>query len=152
METTAEARLKPIGVVSNSITDKNHHGWKDVCSDIVVGTEYLPGLEGLSDFSHVIVLFWLHEVTAEERATRRARPTMKAGIPELGIFAWHSSRRPNPIGVSIVKLLDVQGDRVRVQGLDAIDGTPVLDLRPYVESYYHVDNPSEPAWVAMTRK
>lgn len=146
-----DIRLQSVGVVKNSITDKNHHGWKDVHSDIVVEPEYMQGLDGLSDFSHIIVLFWLHKVTAEERATRRARPTLKGGIPELGIFAWHSSRRPNPIGVSIVKLLDVQGAGVRVQGLDAIDGTPVLDLRPYVESYYHVDNPAEPAWVAMTR-
>jgi tRNA (adenine37-N6)-methyltransferase len=151
MGTIVDMRLQPVGVVRNAITNKEHHGWKDVRSDIFVEEEYVPALDGLAGFSHIIVLFWLHQVTSEDRATRRARPTMKAAIPELGIFAWHSSRRPNPIGVSIVKLLGVKGDRVSVQGLDAIDGTPVLDLRPYVESYYHVDNPAEPAWVAMTR-
>ena len=76
----------------------------------------------------------------------------KAEIPELGVFAWHSSRRPNPIGMSIVKLLEVQGDRVKVHGLDAIDGTPVLDLRPYVESYYHVNSSTEQAWVVKARR
>lgn len=151
MEMTVDMQLRPIGVVRNSVTRKEHHGWKDVRSDVIVKGEYTPGLHGLADFSHIIVLFWLHRVTPEERATLRARPTMKAEIPELGIFAWHSSRRPNPIGVTIVRLLEVQGDTVRVQGLDAIDGTPVLDLRPYVESYYHVDGPREPAWVDLTR-
>ncbi|MBM2832363.1 MAG: universally conserved protein [Dehalococcoidia bacterium] len=146
-----EVHLQPVGVVRNSITDKEHHGWKGICSDIFVKEEYIPALEGLADFSHIIVLFWLHKVTPEDRATKRARPTRKAGIPELGIFAWHSSHRPNPIGMSVVQLLEVQGDRVRVQGLDAIDGTPVLDMHPYVESYYHAGNPIEPGWVAMTR-
>jgi tRNA-Thr(GGU) m(6)t(6)A37 methyltransferase TsaA len=151
MEKTVEILLQPVGMVKNSITDKEHHGWKDIYSDIFVKEEHVPALDGLAEFSHIIVFFWLHKVTPEERATRRARPTRKAEIPELGIFAWHSSRRPNPIGMSIVKLLELQGDRVQVQGLDAIDGTPVLDLRPYVESYYHIDDPTEPAWVAKTR-
>ena len=151
MGTTGDMRLQPVGVVRNAVTDKEHHGWKGVRSDIIVEEGYVPGLDGLADFSHVIVVFWLHQVTDKERATRRARPTRKAAIPELGIFAWHSSKRPNPIGVSIVKLLEVKGNRVSVQGLDAIDGTPVLDLRPYVESYYHVDAPAGPAWVELTR-
>ncbi|MFC1962925.1 tRNA (N6-threonylcarbamoyladenosine(37)-N6)-methyltransferase TrmO [Chloroflexota bacterium] len=151
MEKLVDIHLRPIGVVRNSITDKEHHWWKDIYSDIFIEEEYVPALDGLADFSHIIVLFWLHKVTAEDRATRRARPMGKVEIPELGLFAWHSSRRPNPIGMSIVKLLELRGDRVKVLGLDAIDGTPVLDLRPYVESYYHVDDPTEPAWVAATR-
>ncbi len=143
--------LRPIGVVTNSVSDKEHHGWQKVISEISLKNQYVPALDGLGEFSHVIVLFWLHEVTAEERASKRARPLRKAEIPELGIFAWHSSRRPNPVGMSIVKLLGIEADRVKVQGLDAINGTPVLDLKPYVESYYHIDNPMEPHWVALTR-
>ena len=145
-----EILLQPVGVIKNSIMEKEHHGWKDVCSDIFVKKEYIPALDGLADFSHIIVFFWLHKVTLEERATKRARPLRKAEIPELGVFSWHSSRRPNPIGMTIVKLLEVQGDRVKVQGLDAIDGTPVLDLRPYVESYYYVKSSREPAWVGKS--
>ncbi|MBI4330531.1 MAG: tRNA (N6-threonylcarbamoyladenosine(37)-N6)-methyltransferase TrmO [Chloroflexi bacterium] len=149
METMDEIEIGPIGFVRNKVKDKEYHGWRDVVSDILVKEEYVPGLEGLADFSHVIVLFWLHRVTPEERATQKARPLRKAEIPELGVFAWHSSRRPNPIGMSTVKLLGVENGRVRVQGLDAIDGTPVLDLRPYVAEYYRVDRPAEPAWVAQ---
>ena len=144
--------LQPIGLVRNSIPDKKHHGWKGVISEILIKEKYVPALYGLSEFSHVIVLFWLHEVTTEERATTKGHPQNKVEIPELGIFAWHSSRRPNPIGMSIVRLLEIEADRVTVQGLDAINGTPVLDLRPYVESYYHVDNPKEPEWVRQTRE
>ena len=143
-----EILLEPIGVVSNSIIDTGHRGWKDVYSDIFVKEEHIPALDGLAEFSHIIVFFWLHKTTPEERATGRERPKNKAEMPELGVFAWHSPRRPNPIGMSIVKLLEVQGNRVKVQGLDAIDQTPVLDLRPYIGSYYHVDGSTEPAWVA----
>ncbi len=149
MEAMDEILLKPIGLVKNSVTDKEHHGWRDVISELVVKDEYVSALDGLAAFSHIIVFFWLHQVTTEERATRRARPLRKSEIPELGIFAWHSSRRPNPIGMSIVKLLGVEADRVKVQGLGAIDGTPVLDLRPYVEKYYKVDSSREPAWVVQ---
>ena len=144
---TNEILLQPVGVVKNSINDREHYGWKNIYSDILVKGEYLPALDGLADFSHIIVLFWLDKVTSEERATRRAHPQRKDEIPELGIFAWHSSRRPNPIGMSVVRLLEVQGNGVKVEGLDAIDGTPALDLRPYVESYYHVAHSREPAWV-----
>ncbi len=140
--------LKPIGQVVNSVDNKEHRGWKEVVSEIVLDKEYRPALDGLGDFSHVFVFFWLHQVTSEERATKRARPLRKAEIPELGIFAWHSSRRPNPIGMTIVKILGVETDRVRVVGLDAIDGTPVLDLKPFIAGYYRVDNSKEPAWVA----
>ncbi len=141
--------LSPVGVVRNQIQDKEYHGWKDVVSEIEVTGEFIPALEGLADFSHVLVFFWLHQVTAGERATRRARPLRKAEIPEMGIFAWHSSRRPNPIGMTIARLLGVQGNKVKVQGLDAIDGTPVLDLKPYVAGYYHVEQSREPSWVPL---
>ena len=146
-----EIILHPIGMVRNSVLNKEHHGWQQIISEIAVKDEYVPALEGLAEFSHIIVLFWLHEVSAKERASKRARPLRKAEIPELGIFAWHSSRRPNPIGMSIVRLLEIEADRVTVQGLDAINGTPVLDLKPFVDHYYHVNNPIEPEWVALTK-
>ncbi len=151
MDKSEEILIHPIGVIKNSITDKEHHGWKNISSNIFVREKYITSLDGLGGFSHIIVLFWMHQITPEERATRRARPLRSSGIPELGIFAWHSSRRPNPVGMSIVPLQGINGNKVTVQGLDAIDGTPVLDLRPYVESYYHVDNYQEPLWVKETR-
>ncbi len=148
----SEIRLQPIGKVKNSIINKEHHGWQDIVSEITINDDFVPALDGLADFSHIIVIFWLHGVSDAERTIKRARPLQKAEMPELGIFAWHSSRRPNPIGVSIVKLLGVEKGKVLVQGLDAIDGTPVLDLRPYAESYYHVDDPRGPSWVELTKR
>ncbi|MDP2718209.1 MAG: tRNA (N6-threonylcarbamoyladenosine(37)-N6)-methyltransferase TrmO [Dehalococcoidia bacterium] len=144
---TEEINIKPIGVVRNAIKNKEHHGWNKIKSEITVNKKFVPCLDGLQEFSHIIVFFWLHQVTPEERATKRARPLRQSDIPEMGIFAWHSSRRPNPIGMTIVKLHKIEGDKVTVQGLDAIEGTPVLDLRPYLEKYYHVDNLKEPPWV-----
>lgn len=148
----AQIVIKPIGVVRNSITDKAYNGWKDTCSDIVLEEEYIPALEGLADFSHIIIMFWLSKVSTEERATRKSRPLRNADIPEMGVFAWHSSRRPNPIGMSVVELLGIQGNVVKVRGLDAIDGTPVLDLRSYVGGYYHREQTVEPGWVKTALK
>ncbi|MDP2643341.1 MAG: tRNA (N6-threonylcarbamoyladenosine(37)-N6)-methyltransferase TrmO [Desulfobacterales bacterium] len=150
MDRTDQMKLAPIGWVNNAIADKHHHGWQDVISVISVTEACVPALEGLADFSHIIVLFWFHMIGAEERKTRRERPRRGSGNPELGIFSWHGPRRPNPIGMSIVKLLEIRDNQVTVRGLDAIDQTPVLDLRPYVASYYRVERSEEPGWVTVT--
>ncbi|MDD5082968.1 MAG: TrmO family methyltransferase, partial [Dehalococcoidales bacterium] len=68
-------------------------------------------------------------------------------MPEVGIFAQRAKHRPNPIGVSAVKLISVRGNVLTVRGLDAIDGTPVLDIKPYFPSFDRVEEPSVPEWV-----
>ena len=104
--------------------------------------EYSPGLEGLEGYSHVIVVWWMHEV---REARLRLRPWGEEGYPEVGIFATRFPPRPNPIGVSVVELRAVEPPRLRVRGLDAWTGSPVLDIKPY-DYYDIVRNPRVPWW------
>jgi tRNA-Thr(GGU) m(6)t(6)A37 methyltransferase TsaA len=77
------------------------------------------------------VLFWLHEVTSEERKTLKVHPRSREDLPLLGVFATRTKFRPNPIGLALVELLKVEGNVLTVRGLDAFNETPVLDLKPF---------------------
>jgi tRNA-Thr(GGU) m(6)t(6)A37 methyltransferase TsaA len=122
--------LKPIGfvrteAVGDEVKDKGR------ISQIVVNRELAEALEGIAEFSHLFVLFWLHEVTSEERKTLKVHPRGRDDLPVLGVFATRTKLRPNPIGLTLVELLKVEGNILMVRGLDAFDETPVLDLKPF---------------------
>jgi tRNA-Thr(GGU) m(6)t(6)A37 methyltransferase TsaA len=123
--------LHPIGWVSNQVPGPRHHEWGEVVSDITLDEELAPALDGIEGFSHLIVLFWIAGVTAEERKIQKLHPRDRDDVPLVGIFATHAQYRPNPIGLTVVRLLERQGNRLRVAGLDAYDGTPVLDIKSY---------------------
>jgi tRNA-Thr(GGU) m(6)t(6)A37 methyltransferase TsaA len=99
----------------------------------------------LQEFSHALVVFWMHEAPAP--AAMRRRPQGRADMPEIGILAQRARHRPNPIGITAVELLGVEGCKVSVRGLDAIDGTPVLDIKPYFPQYDKREART-PAWVS----
>lgn len=90
--------------------------------------EYAAGVTDLDDFSHLIVLYHLHQIT--ETAPLLTKP--RDGDTEHGLFATRTPRRPNPIGFSVVRLDDVTGTTLTIAGVDMLDGTPVLDIKPYV--------------------
>ncbi len=102
--------------------------------------EYAPGLEGLDGFSHLILLTYLDKVTPEEKGTLKVKPRrfLREGVapeevPTVGVFSTASPHRPNPIAVTIVRLLRREGARLEVEGLDLFDSTPVIDIKPYTE-------------------
>ncbi len=140
------AVFSPVGVVRNSVKEPQMGGWENVESQIVLRRELADALDGLDGFSHIIVLFWIHRVPEEERAATRIHPMGDPVLPLLGVFATRTQLRPNPIGVSVVPLLARQGNELRVRGLDAIDGTPVLDVKPYIPHYDSVAQATIPAW------
>jgi tRNA-Thr(GGU) m(6)t(6)A37 methyltransferase TsaA len=143
-----EVALRPIGVVRNRVMEPMPEGWEAVESRIVLRPELAPALLGLSDYSHLYVLFWLHRVPPHLRGTRlQLHPRDRQDLPLQGLFATRSQLRPNPIGVTVARLLSVRGNVLRVMGLDAIDGTPVLDLKPYVPYYDAVPDARQPGWV-----
>ena len=120
--------LKPIGVVCSEYKKKG-----DVppqgggVSEIEVFKEHAEGLKDIESFSHLHVLYWLHEskgFTLSVNTPWDSKPH--------GLFATRTYNRPNPIGYSVVKLVEREGNVLRVEGLDAIDGTKVLDIKPYV--------------------
>lgn len=140
-------QITPIGTVRTSATEAVDEGWGTVESEIHVREALAAGLRGLEQFSHVIVLYLMHEAdfTAERDLVRR--PRGRADMPAIGIFAQRARHRPNGIGVTAVRVLGVEGNIVRVRGLDAIDGTPVVDIKPYFPAYDRVDDAQTPEWV-----
>ena len=126
-----QVTLDAIGWVRNGVAKPQSHGWEGVESRIELRAEHAPRARGLDGYSHVIVVCYL-DLAAEASEKPQALPV--EGV-ETGIFATRSQLRPNHLGVAAVPLLGVEGTVLRVRGLDAIDGTPVLDLKPYLPRY-----------------
>jgi tRNA (adenine37-N6)-methyltransferase len=137
----------PIGRVVSPVKEGVDEGWGDVTSEILFDEEYAAGLDGLEAFSHIIVVFHMHKSSWSHQSDLVRRPQGRADMPRIGIFAQRAKHRPNPIGITSVRLLSVDGSILRVQGLDAIDGTPVLDIKPYFPQYDRVPEPHTPEWV-----
>ncbi len=136
-----------IGIVKSPVVEAVDDGWGDVESAIVLNDEFARGLDGIEQWSHVIVVFWMHEATFDPARDLARRPRGRADMPEAGIFAQRARHRPNPIGITAVRLLRRDGNTIYVRGLDAIDGTPVIDVKPYVPVYDRVDGATVPAWM-----
>ena len=137
--------MEPIGYVVNDVDSPMDCGWAKIQSRIVLQGNLAPALLGLGDFSHLLVVFWMHQ--AEPTAVLQRRPQNRDNMPNVGLFSQRSKHRPNPIGVTSVPLVRVGGCEVVVRGLDTINGTPVLDIKPH---YPHYDSPAEvrlPEWV-----
>jgi len=138
--------LQQIGVVRGGARRPRTDGWDSIESHIEIESRYAEALLGLDGFSHLIVLTWLHLAAAEARNRLAIHPGGDPRLPLVGVFALRVGGRPNPIGISVVRLLAVHGSTVDVRGLDAVDGTPVLDLKPYIPLYDSVPGASLPAW------
>jgi len=140
--------LEPIGIVRSGRADAADEDWGAVESVIELAPEFADGLAGLEQWSHVLVVFFMHADPDREArpAGWRRRPRGRADMPLLGVFAQRGRMRPNTLGVTAVRIVSVEPGRLRVRGLDAIDGTPVLDLKPYAPPYDRVDDARVPAW------
>ncbi len=139
--------LRPIGEVKSPVKDPVDEGWGTIESLILVEEELREGLRGLADFSHVLVVSLLHGAHFEPERHLVRRPRGLADMPEIGIFAQRAKDRPNPIGVTVCPIVQVNADGVVVTGLDAIDGTPILDLKPYFPVFDTAPNARVPEWV-----
>jgi tRNA-Thr(GGU) m(6)t(6)A37 methyltransferase TsaA len=144
--TAGSIALRPIGTVRNGERRMRSNGWERVESRIEVEPALAEALRGLEGFSHLIVLTWLHLAAEEPREHLAIHPGGDERLPLIGVFALRVAGRPNPIGCSVVRLLGVEGGVLRVRGLDAIDGTPVLDLKPYLPPYDSVPEALLPDW------
>jgi tRNA-Thr(GGU) m(6)t(6)A37 methyltransferase TsaA len=138
--------MTPIGVVRAPITEGKDEGWGEVRSELHVDAALADGLQGIEPFSHLLVVYWMHQATFTPATDLRRRPRGRADMPELGIFAQRAKHRPNPIGITAVRLLGRRGNVLDVAGLDAIDGTPLLDLKPYFAAFDRVEAPVAPEW------
>jgi tRNA (adenine37-N6)-methyltransferase len=136
---------RAIGVVRNHVRESRPAGWEDVRSDIILRDELEPALDAIEGFSHVIVVFHLDRIPDLAR-----RLTLPVGNedppPERGVFATRSQLRPNPVGVAVVPVLHRRKAVLRVRGLDALDGSPVIDIKPYLPRYDAVADARLPVW------
>lgn len=140
-----EINLKAIGIVRNKIKEPTHEHSEDVVSEITIDSGLAEALDDLEQFSHIIVLYWIHR--SHHPSPVKVHPRGDSERALMGVFATRSSSRPNPIGKATVKLLERKGNTLKVQGLDAIDGSPVLDIKPYIPGYDSVDNARAPSWM-----
>jgi len=123
--------LKVIGRVQNSVFRKKREGWEKVISKIRIHPKYEEGLEGIEGYSHLFILFWLSRVPPLMRGRMmKIHPRSRPDLPLVGIFSTRTQYRPNPIGLTLVRLLERKENVLKVQGLDALDGTPVIDIKP----------------------
>jgi len=104
-------------------------------SKIRIFTEYVIGLDGMMRYKKLYVLYWFHEADDEaHRSTLKVVPRRHGETEERGVFSTHSPHRPNPIGLTPVELVGVEGDTLTVRGLDAFEGSPILDIKPEAHS------------------
>jgi tRNA-Thr(GGU) m(6)t(6)A37 methyltransferase TsaA len=122
--------LRVIGRVRTSIPRDEAKARAGV-SEVVVDEAYEDGLSGLEDFSHIFVLYWLHELDEEARNTLEVHPRGREDMPLVGVFATRSPRRPNPVALTMARLVRREGRVLTVEGLDAFDGSPVIDIKPF---------------------
>jgi len=144
MDDTPAIHINPIGKVSSS---------QDERAKIVIRPELAAALEGLEGFSHVWVFFWFHENDRPEaRAILQVHPRRDPTNPLTGVFATRSPVRPNLIGFTCCRIVSVKGNILEVEGLDAREGSPVLDLKPYIPGSDALPQAEVPWWVKKIKK
>ncbi len=136
--------INPIGFVKTETTNEEISD-KTRTSQIVINSELTEALEGITGFSHLFILFWLHQIPSQQRQTLKVHPRGRQNMPLLGVFAARTKLRPNPIGLTLVELVKAEGNILTVRGLDALDGTPVIDIKPF-DSWDTAENAKMPQW------
>jgi tRNA-Thr(GGU) m(6)t(6)A37 methyltransferase TsaA len=139
-----EIKLKPIGTVRSEIKERVKGHTAPATAAIEIDPTLTEALDNLDEFSHIIVIYWLHQ--SRRPAPLKVYPGRHAHPQPVGVFASRSPDRPNPIGKSTVRLLQREGNILTVAGLDAIDGTPVLDIKPYIPGLDSIENATAPPW------
>jgi tRNA-Thr(GGU) m(6)t(6)A37 methyltransferase TsaA len=116
-------------------------------AEVQIFREFCAGLKGITGFSHLIILYWMHLRDSEkERKTLLVFPKKHAVNVDTGVFACRSPSRPNPIGLCVVELVRVEECVLRVKGLDAVEGSPIVDIKPYLPRADCVSNAGVPEW------
>lgn len=169
---TADAiMLTPVGRVRNTISKpsfspnaeidteerkrqvrERYHAVKQSVSILDMDPAYADLLDGIEAFSHILVLYWPHKLSKKDRGLRKVHPMGRKDLPEQGIFATRSPARPNPVLVSAVQLMERDNTILRVKGLEALDGSPILDIKPVIREHEAIENPVFPDWIRQIQK
>jgi tRNA-Thr(GGU) m(6)t(6)A37 methyltransferase TsaA len=143
----SEWPVRAIGFVASTRDEAIDDDWGEIDATITLAASYGPdALIGLEEFSHLEVIFLFHLVDPDGVQTGSRVPRANPAWPEVGIFAQRAKNRPNRLGLATCELIGVNGTEIRVRGLDAIDGTPVLDIKPYLVEFAPRSEVRQPAW------
>ena len=126
---------------------KQHKEIENTLSEILIFDPWLPLLKGIEEFSHILVLYWPHLIGPEGRKLEQVHPMGRKDILQQGIFATCSPARPNPILVSAVELVRREKNKLIVKGFEAVDQSPVIDIKPYSVNYLKKENLRFPEWM-----
>jgi len=167
-----DMRVKPVGYVRTSLKDplplpqdgglvtekyverlkEYHRRIKDLESELVIFPELQDMLEGIGEFSHIFVLYWAHLVPEARKGTLQVHPMGRRDTPKKGGFATCNPVRPNSILLFPVRLLCRKGNVLVVKGLEALDGSPILDIKPYIKDYHCIESATVPEWMKRLRE
>jgi tRNA-Thr(GGU) m(6)t(6)A37 methyltransferase TsaA len=147
-----EITLNPVATVKNSRTSPIDDNWEEVIAEIELAA-HIPteAFENISDFSHLEIIYFFDKVESKD-IIYSGRPRGNPGYPVVGIFGQRKKDRPNTIGLCTVELLEHSGRTLKVKYLDAIDGTPVLDIKPVIKEFQPKGEIRQPLWVADLMK
>jgi tRNA-Thr(GGU) m(6)t(6)A37 methyltransferase TsaA len=141
--------MRPIGFVHSSRTTVKDDCWDAVESYIELDARFSSeALMGIDTFSHAEVIFFMNHVEPGKVELSARHPRNNLAWPKVGIFAQRAKNRPNAIGTTICRVLRIDGLRLHVHGLDAVDGSPVLDLKPWVKEFGPRGELQQPAWIS----
>ncbi len=143
----AEITLNPVGYIHNTRVNLDDDNWGNIVSEIRLD-ESLPeeSLDGLEDFSHAEIIFYFDQVAGEEDIPMSRHPRGNKDWPQVGIFAQRNKDRPNHLGLTIVSILKREGRSLFVKGMDAVNGTPVLDIKPVMQEFLSHEPIRQPEW------
>jgi tRNA-Thr(GGU) m(6)t(6)A37 methyltransferase TsaA len=140
--------LTPIGTIHSSRADLADDDWDGVRSRIELSADFAPdALDGIEAFSHAEIIFHFDRVDESTIERRSRHPRGNTAWPKVGIFAQRGSGRPNRLGATIVRIVKREGRVLEVSGLDAADGTPVVDIKPVVRQFLPREDVHQPQWV-----
>jgi len=147
-----EFKLESIGVIHSPFKKLDNmpvqpRGGKNIIAEIKIKEKYQVGLKDLDGFSHIYLIYIFHKMKSEKL---EVVPFNDKTNQIRGVFATRTPVHPNGLGLSIVKLLKVEKNIVTIQGVDILDGTPIIDIKPYIENFDKIDEPTKSGWMLST--
>jgi tRNA-Thr(GGU) m(6)t(6)A37 methyltransferase TsaA len=142
--------MVPVGVVRSTRKKPEDDRWDAEQASVELDAREFgdEALEGISEFSHVEIVFYMNQVDTAKVERSSRHPRNNPEWPKVGIFAQRGKNRPNQIGTTICRVLSVAGRVLVLEGLDAVDGTPVLDIKPWVEEFAPRGRTFQPKWIS----
>jgi len=145
--------MTPIGYVKNKKKEVTDDRWGTIISEIILAENIIEeALDGIEAFSHLDVIFYMDKVSDEKAKAQHRHPRNNPDLPKLGTYAQRNKSRPNKIGLTTVELLEKTGRTLKIKNLDAIDGTPILDIKPVMKEFEPKGNIKQLVWTQVIMK